>query len=75
MVNQLAFFLKLDDVDMTDCTGFSSISPFLPNGLYRIKLPVVGYVTALCVMDIDGGGWTVGISFTITHIHVLYQLN
>nr|XP_034309350.1 ficolin-2 [Crassostrea gigas] len=44
---------------MTDCTGYSSISPFLPNGLYRIKLPVVGHVTAFCVMDIDGGGWTV----------------
>lgn len=48
-----------DDIDMADCTGYSSISPFLPNGLYRIKLPVVGHVTAFCVMDIDGGGWTV----------------
>lgn len=46
---------------MTDCTGYSSISPFLPNGLYRIKLPVVGHVTAFCVMDIDGGGWTVSV--------------
>lgn len=55
---------------MADCTGYSSISPFLPNGLYRIKLPVVGHVTAFCVMDIDGGGWTVSVLFTITHLHV-----
>lgn len=57
---------------MTDCTGYSSISPFLPNGLYRIKLPVVGHVTAFCVMDIDGGGWTVRLSvlFKIMHLNV-----
>lgn len=48
-----------DDIDMGDCSAYQSLSQFLPNGLYRIKLPVVGHVTALCVMDFDGGGWTV----------------
>lgn len=46
---------------MADCTGYSSISRFLPNGLYRIKLPVVGHVTTFCVIDIHGGGWTVSV--------------
>lgn len=44
---------------MIDCTAYRSVSPLLPNGLYRIKLPVIGHVTAVCAMDIDGGGWTV----------------
>lgn len=50
------FFL---DGEFTDCGAYHSLSPVLPNGLYRIKLPIIGHVTALCVMNIDGGGWTV----------------
>uniref|UniRef100_A0A8W8MA27 Fibrinogen C-terminal domain-containing protein n=2 Tax=Magallana gigas TaxID=29159 RepID=A0A8W8MA27_MAGGI len=48
-----------EDSDMNDCGAYHNSTPFLPSGLYRIKLPVVGHVTALCEMDIDGGGWTV----------------
>eukprot|EP00105_Crassostrea_gigas_P007788 XP_011422136.1 PREDICTED: ficolin-2-like [Crassostrea gigas] len=47
------------DDEFTDCGAYHSLSPVLPNGLYRIKLPIIGHVTALCEMNIDGGGWTV----------------
>lgn len=59
--DKIACFYFLDDTDMNDCGAYHSLSPFLPSGLYRIKLPVVGHVTALCEMDIDGGGWTVSV--------------
>lgn len=60
-IKVFVFILYLDDIDMKDCTDYHSLSPFLPNGLYIIKIPVVGHVKALCVMGIDGGGWTVSV--------------
>lgn len=54
--------LFLDD-EMTDCAAHHSLLPFLFNGLYRIKLPVVGHVIALFEMNIDGGGWAVSAAF------------
>lgn len=58
ILNEFYVNLFLDD-EMTDCAAYHSLSPFLPIGLYRIKLPVVDHVTSLCEMNIDGGCWTV----------------
>nr|XP_034322681.1 microfibril-associated glycoprotein 4 [Crassostrea gigas] len=42
-----------------DCTFLHNINCGLTSGIYRIKLPFLGHVTAFCDMEIDGGGWTV----------------
>ncbi|XP_056014358.1 ficolin-2-like [Ostrea edulis] len=45
--------------DPTDCTEIYGLSSALPSGLYRIKIPILGHVTVVCEMEIDGGGWTI----------------
>lgn len=49
----------LDNDSPADCTSLHNNNCGLTSGLYRIKLPFLGHVTAFCDMDTDGGGWTV----------------
>ncbi|XP_056003707.1 ficolin-1-like [Ostrea edulis] len=51
--------LREEEYDPVDCTAIHGLSSSLPSGLYRIKIPMLGHVTAVCEMEIDGGGWTV----------------
>eukprot|EP00105_Crassostrea_gigas_P042108 XP_019926256.1 PREDICTED: microfibril-associated glycoprotein 4 [Crassostrea gigas] len=48
-----------DNDSPADCTSLHNNNCGLTSGLYRIKLPFLGHVTAFCDMDTDGGGWTV----------------
>ncbi|XP_048750543.2 ficolin-2-like [Ostrea edulis] len=49
----------VQEYDPVDCTAIHGLSSSLPSGLYRIKIPILGHVTAVCEMEIDGGGWTI----------------
>lgn len=42
-----------------DCTALHDQESALLSGLYRVQLPVIGYVNVFCEMGLDSGGWTV----------------
>ncbi|XP_048769808.2 ficolin-1-like [Ostrea edulis] len=48
-----------DGYNPIDCTAIHGLSAFLPSGVYKIKIPILGHVTVACEMEIDGGGWTI----------------
>ncbi|XP_061170853.1 ficolin-2-like [Saccostrea echinata] len=48
-----------ENYDPQDCITILGLSPYLPSGLYRIRIPALGHVTVFCEMEADGGGWTV----------------
>lgn len=39
-----------------DCTALHDQESALLSGLYRVQLPVIGYVNVFCEMSLDNGG-------------------